>query len=497
MNILCQLKVALALLLLPIFTTQAYILDIGDLSPEQYIDEIYLPALEAEPLAGNDIDCLSEIPTLPLTLTPTPSLHFSPELNRFNYVKTAWDSYYIKPKDLKSVCKSISEYDNHIFGSLNEFWPIADQFGVEVRIVKDSTQLNGAYIAKPILNKKIVPKFSLFHYEGMNYSINAPIWTHEYGHAVLGKILDESFSPTFRKSFIENIKYSSSAHEISKELENLSVLQDKLYDERDEIYHDLNLASQSENKDLHTILQSKYDDSLKRLAKVNINFSIKESQLNNLTKNIETYFHFFSAPYHEFFADVFAGLYYDNMNSVGDNFDHLDPNSIHKSDYRRFIPLKLFTKIDSWQNYQAHHFFTPTRHLMGTLDLSVINTEEKKKTFLKELAEYIVSDIRYLTDGASSQDFISYEALMTKVKLAQSSKLVSQIFNQLKEEGKIEADFDLGDITLYCDNQFLECKENILSELDLGIKGVFKLSPNISRSNLRLSEAIRDILERI
>lgn len=467
------LRIISVSLILSNIMTYAQSVDIGDMSPEEYVDKL-LASFKDEIPDGPDIDCS--------------------RVSRFSYVKNYKRSYVLKPDSQNAICESIIRYDDFIFDDLNDFWQISDNFGVQVVLIDDSSELNGAYGQRPILNKQIMPKFILFHYDNIEYSLNMPIWSHEYGHAVLGNFIDEHFFPLSKSSMVKKIEFYSSNNQITQELDRLSRKQDHLYDERDRLSNESEEAKQNGDSDKLDMLEKEREIVRKKLSKVNIQHSLLDNKFESLTEGYFPYISFYSGPYHEFFADVFAGLYYDDINIVGNNFDELGAVFSKISDYRRFNPTKSHTDADSWANYQTHHFFTPSRHFLGSMDISVLNTKEKKKEFIKRLANFILKDIQQLIENGEADDFLSYGALEKYISSASSYQLIKNRFEEMEKESKFTTRLSLHDLQSYCQESFLECKDVIISELRLKKKGIFKLAPNISKSNRRLSRAIKEIL---
>jgi len=363
----------LSIVFLSISSTCAQPLDIGNLTVEEYVDQI-LESLKKELPDGEDISCVRE--------------------NRFAYAKKSWNSYAIKPEALSSVCKSINEYDSFIFGELNNYWNIADSFGLEVALVGSSDDLNGAYGQRPILNKQTLPKFTLYHYENIKFEENYPIWSHEYGHAILGSFLDEHFFQLSKSVLVKKINLNLTQSELSNKLSKLSTRQDELYDKIDKLDSIRDNHNQSQKEE--------YEKLLNELAEVNTKYSIVD---NNLEESIGGYFKYISfliGPYHEFFADVFAGLFHNDINVVGNNFDLIGTRLESYSDQRRFLPKEEVILAKQWINYQTHLYFTPSRHFLGKLDLSILDTEEKKKEFMQRLAKYIVIELQRIIEKSSS-----------------------------------------------------------------------------------------------
>ena len=93
------------------------------------------------------------------------------------------------------LCDSVAAYGAHFGEKVLPYWPLKDDFGIEVQPITKIEDFNAEFRMRPIINKQTLPYFSFRYLPGAPIQPQIGVWSHEAGHAALQEILEDHFYP--------------------------------------------------------------------------------------------------------------------------------------------------------------------------------------------------------------------------------------------------------------------------------------------------------------
>lgn len=207
--------------------------------------------------------------------------------------------------------------------------------------------------------------------------------------------------------------------------------------------------------------------------------------------------------YHEFFADLFAAVYLNDPNAIGDSLEELVPSKEQaNADARRFQPLnpKLFT-LDVWNpgpNVGPHLFFTPTRAALGPDLIMAANKQKKGKLLIRKTLDMIANSIADYAINVDTELLLPYSPIIKNVSSVTTAKEFSEYLINLEKTNSLSSGFiSMQVLADWCKKDFTACKSLVLSELKKGHNGLFMTSIKSKEANINLYNSLLRISEEI
>lgn len=386
------------------------------------------------------------------------------QANDFKFYKLPFEDAVATPE----LCEAVTAYGTHFRQKVLPYWPLNDNFGMQIRPIAKLDEFNAAFIMRPILNKQTLPQF-LFHYlPGTPIQSQIGVWSHEAGHAALQEILDNHFYPIAVEAFLKKVENQARNTPAEQALK-------KQQAEDDAIKAAWKTASADE---INNVLSKRQSASGFRLA-----------ALKNITGTKDPLDSAIVGSFHEFFADLFAAYLHNDLNVTGDSLDQLGITKT-PSDFRRFDPKSASVVAQGWKNLEAHVLLTPARHYFGKNLFSKI---KDPKRFMNELAQYFI----YVFENPDPSMFLSYQPTITDVQNSQNPGQLSEALNARQKTSEIYFPFQTREIKEFCELDFSACKTEILNQLRRGQNGIFLTNVNAETANLHLIRAMEKIVQKM
>ena len=197
--------------------------------------------------------------------------------------------YKSERNDLQStpeLCEAVTAFGTHLQTKVLPFWPLTERFGIAVERITNRDDFNASFQPRPILAKQSQSQFSFLYLEGTAIGPQIGVWSHEAGHAALNEIISDHFYgiavEAYIKSQEERIRNPSS-------WQRLTSLR----------------------------RQEKMTADTQRRAAI----SFRISALENTLEMKDPADSVVVAPFHEFFADLFAAFLHNDPNITGDSHE--------------------------------------------------------------------------------------------------------------------------------------------------------------------------------
>jgi hypothetical protein len=206
--------------------------------------------------------------------------------------------------------------------------------------------------------------------------------------------------------------------------------------------------------------------------------------------------------YHEFFADLFAVVFHDAPNAMGDSMlSIMGPSIADAAEARRFSPLhpeKYDARTWTPPSDITHLFFTPVRVALGADAIEQVNRQGKQKLFLKKALDFIAAQILDYTIHRNDQLLLPYEPFVQSFSRAQSqTELIGLLDQAIKGSSLSSTYFHMEDLKEWCSVDFIACQKTIVTELEDGSNGAFSTSIKIHEANDTLYRGLIKILKEI
>jgi hypothetical protein len=206
--------------------------------------------------------------------------------------------------------------------------------------------------------------------------------------------------------------------------------------------------------------------------------------------------------YHEFFADLFAAIYHQDSNAIGDALIQIFPKySQEYADARRFSPLNTtLYQLDSWTNPGGgpHAFFSPVRTALNLEHIVTLDRNTKGKEVLKAALKVITDLVIKHTFDEQDDSFYSYTAVASEVAAIQTKNEMVSFLESTATNRKITSNFvSHYDLKNWCESNFSSCKNFISAQLRKGRRGFFKTGMRVAHTNrvfyTRLAKELENI----
>lgn len=200
--------------------------------------------------------------------------------------------------------------------------------------------------------------------------------------------------------------------------------------------------------------------------------------------------------FHEFFADLFAAVYHNNPNVIGDAFFaiHNNEQAQKRAEMRRFSPLQPEAfPIEVWTNQfaGAHAYFTPVRAQFDGSLITELHDRGLSKKFLQEVLKEIAGLMARYSFSKEEALFEILDPIVEEARAVRTEEQAVEFITKAIDQERIESSFiQLSDVRDWCSFDYTECMGFMLTELEKGSAGLFLAAPNPLEANRLLLEAV-------